>query len=80
MVDKKHIDSYIAKATTSSSNPVEPVVSELYATVSSIECLYCECTIVFADHDIGTMCDTIEGQYTEYDSVMCEACGCHNAI
>ena len=62
------------------ASPIEPVVSEPYATVNSIECLYCECTIVFADHDIGTMCDTIEGQYTEWDSVACESCGCHNAI
>ena len=57
------------------NNPVETFASRKY---ESLDCDYCETVIIYEDTDAVTICDTVEGQYIEYNAVACQECGSHN--
>ena len=40
-----------------------------------VNCWYCDKTIEFKDEDVIISCDTVEGQYIEYEAVLCPFCG-----
>ena len=40
-----------------------------------VECWYCEKVIEYTEEDIFISCDTVEGQYIEYEAVLCQHCG-----
>jgi len=44
------------------------------------ECYSCEKEFEYPDNDIYTSCETVEGQYIEFEAVLCPFCGCENNI
>ena len=44
------------------------------------ECYSCNEIYEYSDTDIVTSCDTIEGQYVEYEATRCPICGCEDKI
>lgn len=38
------------------------------------ECWYCNKVMEYTEEDIFISCDTVEGQYIEYEAVMCQYC------
>ena len=44
------------------------------------DCYSCGLHYQYSDDDVVTGCDTIEGQYVEYEATKCPMCGCENKI
>lgn len=38
------------------------------------ECWHCEKVTDYTEEDIFISCDTVEGQYIEYEAAMCQYC------
>ena len=59
---------------------VESVVSEIYASVNSMECYDCEHITFYGYADTHTTCDIVNGQYTEFEALNCENCELENKV
>lgn len=44
------------------------------------QCYSCNEIYEYSDDDIVIGCDTIEGQYVEYEATQCPMCGCENRV